>query len=224
MMSDEKKEDESPEGSFVSKLLGLLQPVIELPIKAGTSVWPVYVVGFAIFLLGRDKKFTEDDLSRSYQIALAGMAKYAVKKYNGVVGGGDRAAYKDKYPQMSAYMGESSPGSPLIGKSDVVKSSGLVEDYMYFLGQFTAKELDDYYLIEDFYDFNNFKNDTNFFSKVTNAWGEFKSAVSVIAKKKSARSVYDLVRKMATFRHGTGYKGFPLRIKVPKEFAPRNDP
>jgi hypothetical protein len=174
------REDEASPG-FASKLLKpILKAVTDATIRAGTTTFPIYVIGFALFLSGKTSAFTGENLSKAYKIALAGMAKYAIQNYGGSVGGGDLSAYKTKYTEISSAMGESGPGSPLIGNEDILKGAGLVEDYMYFLGQFNAKEVGDYYIITDGYDFNNFKDSKEYYTKIENAWPILKEGIKKI--------------------------------------------
>jgi hypothetical protein len=121
-------------------------------------------------------------------------------------------------------MKESQPGDPLVGNEEIFRSSGLVEHFMYFLGQFTVREEGDFYIVEDFYDFNQINVNPEHYEKIANAWTDLSTSVSHVMEKLSIRSVYDLVRRMATWRHSTGYKGFPVEIKISKSLAPTTKP
>lgn len=211
----QEENDRSP--SFIDKILS---PILEAPIRAGTSTFPIYVVGLALFMSGKTRPFTENSLSKPYKVALAGMSKYAIKHYRGVVGGTNTSAYKNKYSAMARALGEAQPGSPLINNEDVLNGSGLVEDYIYFLGQFRVKEEGDSYLVVDNYDFNNFENDPEYFSSVLNAWAELKEGLKKIYANPSQRQIYNLIRRMVTFRHGSGYEGYPIEIRISKDLAP----
>jgi hypothetical protein len=214
---EETQEENDRSPTLIDRILG---PIIEAPVRAGTAAFPIYVVGLSLFMSGKSRPFTENSLSKPYKVALAGMSKYAMQHYRGVVGGGNIEAYKKKYTAMARALGEGQPGSPLINNEDVLNGSGLVEDYIYFLGQFSVKDEGDSYLIVDNYDFNNFENDPEYFSKVINAWKELKEGLKKIYANPSQRQVYNLIRRMVTFRHGTGYTGYPIKIRLSKDLAP----
>ena len=199
----------------------LINPIISMALKSSEFLGiPIYIVGMLEFLRGRTDPWTEDEMSEKYQKVLAGMSKAALRMYGGNVGG-NRDAYERKYDALAKAVGKAAPkNSPYTGFTPMGKT--VVEEFMYFLGQFKVRQEGSDYVITDHYDFNEYHNNPeyyNWFSGKNKFTEKLQKSLEKIADKKTPKSVYDLIRSMITFRMGTGYKGYPVQIRIPKSLA-----
>ena len=203
-------------------VIKLLKSLPQLLGKFYNKSSSIFVWGFVRFLLGVESPATEADIPSKYLQTLAKMAEWAAKNAKGHVGGGQRA-YEVYYGKMKAALRQGDTTVPSVatkgdlrGTKSISDADSQVEDIMYFLGQFHVQDIGSAYVIKDFYDFNEASADPAFYSKMSNLVGTIKTEMEHVANKPSQHSVYTMIRRIAAYRQGTGYKGYPIVLTLPK--------
>ena len=194
--------NDNPIDTATNNLLRTLRKVAQ---SLGTKI---HLVGFADYLLGRTKTFTENDLNDEYKKDLAKVAKIAVSSpYNGRILGSNDFVYKKFWPAAAKALNQKPPSPPL-GPNPGPKGSGSVEDLMYFIGGMTVKKEGSNYVIEDLYDFDDYYSNPNVFSDLNTFLGSMTEG-----------TVYQKVRKIAAWRQSSEYGGYRIKITLPTSLA-----
>lgn len=199
--------DPSPESDF-SKMLDDMKNINVISM-------PLHIRGFKDFILGRTKKWTERDLKkgeidalRSAAIAVGAHRSTGKKVLNYSLW--RQLSKKELGKSFQTFSHKQQKQRRKKGQTFVPlkQDTGLFEPEHFnslsrFLGTATVQKKGNDLVFVDHYDFNDASRKNSFSA----LWNDVKSVFS--------DDSYSIVRRLAPWRQSTGYRGYPVEIRIP---------
>ena len=188
---------------------------------------PLPVRGFAKFWMDDNSVVTEEDLTSEQLQAIFNV----VESLSEWLFSGDESGKIKKGITYSLYdkFNKGAPVAKMFKKDDDSKEYDLDQDIIHFLGQFHVRNYKDYYLIEDYYDFNNVYYDAENphwkrnslpkflvgFAAAASTAGKF-TIGTLVHGTSPEKVLYAALRDAGDLGMQSGLRGYPIKIKIKK--------